>query len=333
MPFEARLLGKTRFKNYRHCLALIEANARFAPLWERLCLAAYVSLGPPLARLFGAKTAGIFKRADETIADVRAVTESQPEEIVRRLRQYIRLRVERDDHLPFEEARELIYDQSFYPIVTHFTYALQPSAAARLKFVRQVVQSIRAEQASVADLGCGSGVILSEILMMKPRWTGHGLDISRESIKYARKLATHKGVATRASFQAGNIMSLPYMDESLDLVVASEIIEHMPEPLKVIGEIRRVLRAGGKLILTMPVESHTPGHIHTLSSGEDLRALCERVGFRVRRLEPHWHFGFGDDRKHVFVLAEAGVRSLRNDYVSPDALQNFAGGYPEPEVV
>jgi len=309
MPFEARLFSKTRFKNYRHCLALIEANARFAPLWERLCLAAYVSLGPPLARLFGAKTSGIFKRADETIADVRAVTESQPEEIVRRLRQYVRLRVERDDHLPFDEARTLIYDQSFYPIVTHFTYALQPSAAARLKFVRQIVQSIRAEQASVADLGCGSGVILSEILMLKPQWTGHGLDISRESIKYARKLATHKGVATRASFQAGNIMSLPYADESLDLVVASEIIEHMPEPLKVIGEIRRVLRAGGKLILTMPVESHTPGHIHTLSSGEDLRALCERVGFRVRRLEPHWHFGFGDDRKHIFVLAEAGVRA------------------------
>jgi SAM-dependent methyltransferase len=333
MAFEAKLFGKTRFKNYSQCLALLEANARFAPLWERLCLAAYVSLGPPLARLFGAQTAGIFKRADDTIADVRAVTESPPEEIVRRLRQYIRLRVERDDHLPFDEARAEIYDQSFYPIVTHFTYALQPSAAARLKFVRQVVQSMRAEQSNVADLGCGSGVILSEILMLKRGWRGHGLDISQESIKYARKLAAHKGVKERASFQTGDIMTLPYADESLDLVVASEIIEHMPEPLKVISEIRRTLRVGGKLVLTMPVESHTPAHIHALNSGEDLRALCERSGFRVRRLEPHWHFGFGDDRRHVFALAEAGARALRNDYVSPDALQNFSGGYPEPEVV
>lgn len=333
MPFEAKLFSKTRFKNYSQCLAFLEANARLAPLWERLCLAAYVSLGPPLARLFGAQTSGIFKRADETIADVCAITESQPEEIVRRLRQYIRLRTERDAHLPFDEAREQIYDQSFYPIVTHFTYAMQPSAAARLKFVRQIVESMRAEQSNVADLGCGSGVILSEILTLKRGWIGHGLDISQESIKYARKLAAHKGVQERASFQAGDIVNLPYADESLDLVVASEIIEHMPEPLKVIGEIRRTLRAGGRLILTMPVESHTPAHIHTLNSGEDLRALCERSGFRVHRLEPHWHFGFGDDRRHVFALVEASARTLRNDYVSPDALQNFSSGYPEPEVV
>jgi SAM-dependent methyltransferase len=333
MAFEVRLFGKTQFKNYRHCLAMIEANARFAPLWERLCLAAYVSLGPPLAKVFGANTNGLFQRADRIIGDIRAVTESQPEEIVRRLRQYVRLRIERDDHLPFDEARALIYDQSFYSIVTHFTYAFQPSAAARLKFVREVVRSIRAEHASVADLGCGSGVILSEILTMKPRWIGHGLDISDEAVGYARKLAEHKQVAARASFSAGNVTSLPYPDESLDLVVASEIIEHMPEPLKVVGEVRRVLRSGGKLILTMPVESHTPGHIHTLSSGEDLRAICERVGFRVRRLEPHWHFGFGDDRRHVFVLAEAGERVQLNDYVSPDALQNFPSAYPESETI
>src|SRR5689334_19486673 len=99
MAFEARLFGKTQFKNYRHCLALVEANARFAPLWERICLAAYVSLGPPLARLCGANTRGIFQRADQIIADVRAVTGSQPEEIVEGLRQYIKLRIERDDHL------------------------------------------------------------------------------------------------------------------------------------------------------------------------------------------------------------------------------------------
>src|ERR1700750_2107250 len=100
MAFETRLFGRRQFKNYRHCLALVEANARFAPLWERMCLAAYVSLGPPIARLFGANTRGIFQRADQIIAEVRAVTESQPEEIVRQLRQYVRLRIERDDHLP-----------------------------------------------------------------------------------------------------------------------------------------------------------------------------------------------------------------------------------------
>ncbi len=336
MAFEVRLLGKTRFREYKHCLELIVANSRVAPLWERVCLALYISLGPPLAKVFGVDAYSMWKKADQIIADVLAVTQSDAEEIARLLRRYIRLRRERDDHLPFDEACRGIYDQSFYPVVTHFTYALQPSATARLNFVKGVVKSINARQASFADLGCGSGVILSEILMMKPLWTGHGLDISREAITYARKLAAHKQVADRTSFRAGNVTHLPYADESLNLIIASEIIEHMPEPERVVGEIARVLKPGGQLVLTMPLESHTPGHIHTLSSREDLRVLCERAGLTVRRLEPRWHFGFGDDRRHVFALAEAGGAGHSvntNDFVTPDAVHSFAAAYPEPEVI
>jgi 2-polyprenyl-3-methyl-5-hydroxy-6-metoxy-1,4-benzoquinol methylase len=330
MAFEARLFSKTRFRKYQHCLELIKANAGFAPLWERLCLAIYISIGPPLAKLFGVDTSENWKRADQIIADVFSVTQSSPEEIARLLRRYIRLRKERDDHLPFEEARERIYDQSFYPVVTHFTYALQPSATARLNFVREVVQAIHAPQASVADLGCGSGVILSEILMMKPFWKGHGLDISVEAIAYARRLAAHKGVADRADFRTGNVTHLPYADESLSLVIASEIIEHMPQPEIVVGEIARVLRPGGQVVLTMPIESHTPGHIHALNNHEELRVLCEQAGLKVRRLEPRWHLGFGDDRKHIFALAEAGTERNMSNYVSPDAVQNFSTVHPEP---
>src|SRR4051812_34630777 len=128
VAFETKLMGRTRLKKYGHCLKLIEANAGLAPLWERLCLATYVSVGPPLAKLFGANMAGVFERADRIIADLLAVTQLGPERVARLLREYVRLRAERDDHLPIDEAREQIYDRSFYPVVTHFTYALQPSA-------------------------------------------------------------------------------------------------------------------------------------------------------------------------------------------------------------
>ena len=333
MAFEATLFSKTRFKDYRHCQGLILANTRFAPLWERVCLALYITLGPRLASLFGIDAYSMWARAESIIADVLAVTKAQPEEIARELRRYIKLRRQGDDHLPFDLACERIYDQSFYPVVTHFTYALQPSATARLNFVKEVVAAIPLRHASVADLGCGSGVILSEILMMKPLWTGRGLDISEEAVSYARRLAAHKRVGERAEFGAGNVTHLPYPDESLDLIIASEIIEHMPEPEMVVNEIARVLKPGGQLVLTMPLESHTPGHIHTLSSQEDLRFLCERAGLKVRRLEPRWHFGFGDDRRHVFALAEAGKTLSLNtsDFVKPDALTNFSAAAFEPE--
>ncbi len=330
MAFEARLFGRTRFGKYQHCLELIEANSRFAPLWERLCLALFAGAGPPLAKLFGVDTSENWARADRIIADVLAVTETSAEDVARHLRRYVRLRKVCHDHLPLDEARGAIYDQPFYPVVTHITYALQPSAAARLNFVREVVRGVGAQRAEVADLGCGSGVILSEILLMKQEWMGHGLDISPQSIAYARRLAAHKGVAMRARFQTGCVTELPYADESLNLVVASEVVEHMPEPEVVVGEIARVLKPGGQLILTMPIESRTPAHVHTLSGREDLRSLLLGAGLRVRRLEPRWHLGFGDDRKHVFALAEA---PRPGDYVSPDAVHNFSNAFPEPEAI
>lgn len=333
MAFESALLNRTRFTQYRHCVRLFLANSRLAPLWERVCLALYITLGPLLARQFGVDAYSMWARADRIIADVLAVTGSEPEEIARQLRRYIKLRRRGGTHLSFAEACERIYDQSFYPVVTHFTYALQPSASARLNFVKEVVAASPLRRASVADLGCGSGVILSEVLMMKPLWAGWGLDISAEAISYARRLAAHKGVGDRAGFGAGNVAHLPYADESLDLIIASEIIEHMPEPGQVIREIRRVLKPGGQLILTMPLESHTPAHMHALSSQEDLRALCERVGLKIRRLEPRWHFGFGDDRRHVFALAEAGktCRLKSRDFIRPDALTSFSAAAFEPE--
>lgn len=307
MAWEVNLFRKTRLGAHRHCLELAEAYADFAPLWERCCLAAYVGIGPQVARWFGADTSALWKRADGVIADLFAVSSLSAREIARLLRQYIRVRLEREDHLPFDEARAGIYEQPFYPVVTHFTFALQPSAVARLKFIREVVKAIPVERAEVADLGCGSGLILCDVLDLKRHWSGHGLDISSAAVNYARRLAKHKKIDARAEFSVGDIASLPFADSSLNLVIASEVIEHMPEPARVINEIARVLRPGGRLILTMPLESHTPAHIHALSGLDDLRSLCERAGLRLRSVEPQWHFGYGDDRKHLFALAEAKI--------------------------
>lgn len=305
MAWEVNLFRKTRLKAHRHCLELAEAYADFAPLWERCCLAAYVGIGPQVARWFGADTKTLWRRADSVIADLFAVSSLSAREIARLLRQYVSVRLEREDHLPFDEAQAGIYDQTFYPLVTHFTFALQPSAVARLKFIRKIVASSVLEQAEVADLGCGSGMILCDVLALKPGWRGHGLDISSAAVNYARRLAAHKGIGERADFRVGDIARLPFATRSLDLVIASEVVEHLPEPEQVIAEIAQVLRPGGQLILTMPMESDTPAHLHALSRPEDFSLLCAKASLSVSHIEPRWHFGYGDDRKHLFAVAVA----------------------------
>jgi SAM-dependent methyltransferase len=304
MAFEAALFRRTRLGAHTHCLALMDAYAGAAPLWERFCLASYVSLGPVVARLFGVDVSSMWSKADSVIADVFAVSRLSPRELVRELRRYILLNLEKKEHLSFDEARAEIYEQNFYPLVTHFTFALQPSAAARLRFIRETVASLTEEQGSVADLGCGSGTILCDVLKHKPGWRGQALDISPTAIDYAERLSIYKEVHDRAEFRVGDIAQLPYQDGTLDLVIASEVIEHAPDPRKVMEEIARVLRPDGKLVVTIPMESHGVAHLHSPGKPDDLRHLYEGAGLSVRRLETHWHFGFGDDRRHIFAVGE-----------------------------
>lgn len=311
MAWEVRLFEKTRLAAYQNCLNLVEAYAEVAPLWERILLAVFIGLGPPLARQLGGNTKTLWQEANVTLGEMLAASGMSPQEIVQALRQYIRLKRKEDHHLSFEKAREVIYEQPFYPLVTHFTLAFQPSAFARMRFVRRAMQSVATSHAAIADLGCGSGAMLCQVLEDRPEWVGHGLDISEAAIDYARRLATYKGVVTRASFQTGCLTDLPFDDGSMDVIIASEVVEHLPEPKRVFSELSRALAPGGLLLLTMPIESHTPAHMHTLNSAKDLSSLIEKAGLTISSMETKWHVAYGDDRKHIFAAARPSLEGKR----------------------
>lgn len=313
MTWEAKLFARTRLGAYKNCLDLIDAYSDLAPLWERILLATYAGIGPPLARCFGGNTRSLWRQADAIVGDLLATSGMSPREIAKSLRQYVRLKRSEDHHLSFEQARENIYDQPFYPLVTHFTLAFQPSAVARMRFVRRVVESYAFPRAIVGDLGCGSGAMLCEVLQEKEAWTGYGLDISDAAINYARRLATHKGVAERAHFQTGCLMDLPFASGSINIVIASEVVEHLPRPERVFKELSRVLAPGGLLLVTMPVESHTPAHMQALNSAENLCGLVEGAGLTVSHIQTKWHVSYGDDRKHVFAVAQARPGEVADD--------------------
>jgi ubiquinone/menaquinone biosynthesis C-methylase UbiE len=304
VTWEMAVIRRTRLSNYQNCLRLFDAYTDFAPLWERVLLSAYIGLGPPLARVFGGNTKTVWRQAEALMEDLFAVTQMTPKQVVDSLRRFMKTKHEADHDLTFSEARERIYDQEFYPLVTHFTFAFQSSAIARMRFVKRVAEAMAFSKATVADLGCGSGAMLCEILQSQTGWTGYGLDISEASIGYARRLASYKGVAGRAAFQQGSITQLPFASSSIDLVVASEVIEHLPQPAAAFNEIVRVLAPGGFLALTVPIDSHTPAHINSPSSADEFDRLCREAGLTVHSLSSKWHLTFGDDRRHLFAVAQ-----------------------------
>jgi SAM-dependent methyltransferase len=81
---------------------------------------------------------------------------------------------------------------------------------------------------------------------------------------------------------------LPFRDGAFDTVVLSEVLEHVREPGPVLQEARRVLRAGGALLVTAPFVfyEHEAPHDYRRYTSHGLRAELEGAGFEVRDLGP-----------------------------------------------
>ncbi len=94
----------------------------------------------------------------------------------------------------------------------------------------------------ILDVGCGDGFI-GRILMDNGNDV-IGIDIHDSQIRESRK----KGVKVIKA----RVQKLPFKDETFDIVVMAEVIEHFLETEIALREIRRVLKPGGRVIITTP---------------------------------------------------------------------------------
>ena len=121
----------------------------------------------------------------------------------------------------------------------------------------------------VLDLGCGTGMLLSELA----RRSGFvvGIDSSPEMLELARK---RRGSAALVLTDADH---LPFVDRSFDAVVSVTLLQNMPNPAATVREVARVTKPRGIVIMTTLKHKHSLGELERwiraagfkpLSSGE-----------------------------------------------------------------
>ena len=114
----------------------------------------------------------------------------------------------------------------------------------RIEIVRDFTRKTNSR--SLLEVGSGDGYVLKALSDLPVSLTG--IEISEKRIERSRALVP------QAEIVAGDAREMPFADHSFDIVVCSEVLEHVPEPERAIEEMKRVVRPGGLVIVTVPQE-------------------------------------------------------------------------------
>jgi 2-polyprenyl-3-methyl-5-hydroxy-6-metoxy-1,4-benzoquinol methylase len=103
---------------------------------------------------------------------------------------------------------------------------------------------------SLLDVGCASGYYA--VRYAQRGGSATGIDVAESSLTLARERAKGAGVSDRCAFELGDVRDLPVEDCSVDVVLATEVLEHIREQRQALAELVRVLRPGGTLVVSSP---------------------------------------------------------------------------------
>ncbi len=160
----------------------------------------------------------------------------------------------------------------------------------RYEQISRVVQQLGAGK--ILDIGCGDGRLARAIRAKSPEAVVHGCDISKAALARSEGLDRQYAVDLNGE-------GLPEADDSFDLLLASEVIEHLIRPDLALAEFRRVLRPGGHVVVTVPnvafwrfrlqaLRGRVPSvtaderHLHSFNASL-LERLVQKAGLHVVR--------------------------------------------------
>jgi SAM-dependent methyltransferase len=105
-------------------------------------------------------------------------------------------------------------------------------------------------RSKILEVGCGTGAVL-RYLARRSDFTGRatGVDHCSHFIDIANKFAQVEAVGDRLDFQVGDAHSLDFPTATFDVVIAHTLISHVTAPLAVLGELARVVRPGGTVVV------------------------------------------------------------------------------------
>lgn len=178
----------------------------------------------------------------------------------------------------WEYAKKGDYHKNLDP-----NWSYTPTYLKKMKYIRNFLDNLSLKT-KILDAGCGEGVLIEEY-----RLKGYfieGIDLNYESA-YVRR---------------GNILEMPYPDNTFDVVLCFDVFEHIDfkDQLQCLREIKRILVDGGKLLISIPNLAHLTSRVCFFFTGNLDRSDIETN-----------HIGERPIKENIKLLQSAGFRIIK----------------------
>ncbi len=163
--------------------------------------------------------------------------------------------------------------------------------------------------APMLDLGCGDGLVAQALFGA----TGQ-IDVGADPWLEQLRRAARSGAYRHVNLAVGH--RLPYPDSTFATVFSNSVLEHIPDVLPVVREVRRVLMPDGRFIFTVPSDAFRyllDGYIRRIEAG-DIRGAEAYAATVDARLQ-HYHYYMPNDWRHL--LAAARLKLIKAHYYMP----------------
>lgn len=188
--------------------------------------------------------------------------------------------------------------EDWYTATDHPIALLRRENAARIPWIsEEIKREGKNSDSHVLDIGCGGGFLTNELGLQGYSVTG--IDLSESSLAIARKY----DVTKKVNYLKADAYSLPFPDQSFDVVCAMDILEHVDNPQQLIKEASRVLRPGGLfffhtfnrnllsyILIIKGVDwfvSNAPKNMHVYPlfiKPKELRGMLEAQGLQTKKM-------------------------------------------------
>ncbi len=175
------------------------------------------------------------------------------------------------------------------------------------RLILNIVEPYLANRKKILDIGCGAGT-LSLYIANYDNHIIKGIDISPKAISACKTSAQKLGLIQNTRFQVGNFLKTR-IKEDFDLILCTEIIEHLPKDNIAIKKIFNYLKPNGLVIITVPsikaplyktnfVKKFDKkvGHLKRYDEKE-LKSLLKKIGFKILEI----HHTEGPFRNFLFI--------------------------------